>query len=172
MRKPFTLTLTACVATAVLVASLLAAPAANAAPRSVGAARQLSAQGLLSPTIRFHFDGTGTIFAGGAVVEVNATYSCSPTIDSPVLPQLLGSYSNISFQVNEEIGNNITEGSINIFDLTCNGATQRLVLDAITFNGDLPIIFGQAAGTFVMKVCDLLGCTTAADVGPLTLSNA
>lgn len=172
MRKPVKLTVTACMAAVMLVSSLVTASAAGAAPRSVGAPSQLGAQGLLAPAIRFHFDGTGTIFDGGADVEVLATYACSKTTDSPLLPQLLGSYSNISFQINEEIGRDITEASINYFDLTCNGSTQHLALDAITFDGELPIIFGNAVGTFVMKVCDLFGCTTATSVGALTLSDA
>jgi hypothetical protein len=151
-----------------LLGGMAMSPMASAAPT------QLHTVGLLSPRIRFTFGGAGTLGQFGASVGVNASYSCSQTLDSPILPQLLGSTSSFTLQISEDIAHNgtqtITQATRTITDLQCDGATHSGPLYAATEAGMLPLLSGDSVAVVTMRVCDLLGCTAASDVGVVTLS--
>jgi hypothetical protein len=171
MRKPSRMTLAAGMVGALLLAGIATGPAASAAPRQMP---QVASVGLLAPAIRFTFGGAGTLGQFGASVGVNASYRCSQTLDSPVLPQVLGSTSSLTLQITEDIGHNgtetITEAFRTITDLHCDGFTRSGPLYATTDAGMLPLLSGPAVAVMTMKVCDLLGCTSASSAGLVTLS--
>jgi hypothetical protein len=169
MKRPRMIAASAGMIGALLVGAIATSPVATAAP----AASQLHEVGLLAPRISFTFGGQGTLGQFGASVGVNASYKCSQTLDSPILPQLLGSTSSLTFQFTEDIGHNgtetITEATRTITDLTCNGRNQEGVVYAATDAGALPLLSGDSVAVVTMSVCDLLGCTVSSDVGVVTL---
>ncbi|MDQ1366848.1 MAG: hypothetical protein QOF20_1386 [Acidimicrobiaceae bacterium] len=167
MRKARMIARTAGMIGALLLSGLAVSPAANAAPK------QLAKTGLLAPTIKFTFGGEGTLGQFGASVGINASYKCS-AIDSPVLPQFLGSSSFLTLQITENIGHNgtetITQASRTLTNLVCDGRTHSGPVYAATDAGMLPLLSGgDAVAVMTMKVCDLFGCTAAGSVGVVAL---
>jgi hypothetical protein len=140
---------------------------------SVAASPAASAEGLLAPSLHYTFGGDGTLGQFGASVGVDASYQCS-ALDSPALPQLLGSYSSFTIQITEDIAHNgtetITEATRTLTDLNCDGVTRSGAIYLTTTPGMLPLLPGPSAAVVTMKVCDLLGCTASSDVGLVTLS--
>ncbi len=110
----------------------------------------------------------------GSSVGIFASYTCTTTLDSPVIPQLLGSSSSFTLQITQNIGNNntqtITRASRTLTDLTCDGTAQDGAIFAPTDVGELPLLEGIGVAVVTMRVCDLFGCAAASSVGVVNMS--
>ena len=168
MRKLSRIGLTASMVGALLLGGIAAGPAAGATPR------HLASTGLLAPAVHFTFGGDGSLGQFGASVGVSASYRCSTPLDSPVVPQLLGSSSVLTLQITQDIAHNatqsITQASRTITDLRCDGSTHSGPIYAATSAGMVPLLSGPSVAVMTMRVCDLLGCSSASSVGLVYLS--
>lgn len=167
MRRPFrtrfALAYVSGILGVLMVGTVALSPVASAEP-------SLARQGLLAPTISYSIPSTGTIQAFGAYAVVPIRYTCSATLDSPLLSQLLGSYSTYSLQVTQAFGSTVTQGTRTLTDLSCDGTKKSRPFEVIVAPGLQPFITGSAVGLVVMQVCDLFGCTSSSFAAPISFS--
>ncbi len=175
MRKPARVTVVAFMVGAMFVGGIAAGSAAGASPRQ--APTRVASSLLAPPSIRFSFPGFGSVSAGGAAAIVDVTYRCGGTIDSPILPQLLGSSKSLTLQVSQAIrqsstggGHYISHGSRTINNLICDGGTYTRSMGAVADPQGFRFVAGDSQALVVMQVCDLFGCANASSGAVVTLS--
>ncbi|RKR91230.1 hypothetical protein BDK92_5623 [Micromonospora pisi] len=104
-----------------------------------------------SPSVAvLNLGGKARLDANGAVVFAPVKVACTP-----------GSYTTVSVEVTQAVGNGIAKGEKTLDIRTCTGDEQKLNV-AVTPD-QRPFRKGVAFGSATLQVCDNRGCKTVYD---------